>query len=112
MHYQLVAMQLIERGQLHLEDAVSDYVVQFTDLIVLDDVMKEDPKCVPAKEVVRIKHLLNFTSGMYYPMKDIHPERQMIQYSAPHDIDDPIGKFFNLVKVNRFVCLWVPVEDN
>jgi len=35
---------------------------------------------------------------MYYPVKDMHPERQMVQYSAPHDSCDPVGVFFKLVK--------------
>jgi len=86
---------------------VSDYVPQLTNLIVLDNVMKDDPSFVPAKEIIRIKHLLNFTSGMYYPIKDVmmHPEKQLTQYNAPHNKDDPIGEFFNLVKVNRFALL-------
>ena len=90
-----------------------DYVPQFTDLIVLDDVMKEDPSYVPAKEIVRIKHLLNFTSGMNYPWKDIQPERQIVAYSAPHNQDDPIGEFFKNVKVNDFinVLCWRKLEQ-
>jgi hypothetical protein len=82
-----------------LEDAVSDYVPQFTNLIVLDDIMKEEPSYAPAKEIVRIKHLLNFTSGFHYPFKDVHPGKQLIQYSSPHNKDDPIGEFFRLAKV-------------
>jgi len=94
----LAALQLIERGQLHRDDQVSDYLPQFTDLIVLDDVMKENPSYKPAKEVVRIKHLLSFTSGLSYPWKDINPERQISQYSSPHSKEDPIEEFFRLVK--------------
>ena len=78
---------------------MSDYLPQFTDLIVLDDVMKENPSFRPATEVVRIKHLLSFTSGLVYPWRDMNPERQIPQYSAPHSEEDPIGEFFRLVKV-------------
>ena len=100
---QLAALQLIERGLLHVDDPVSKYVPEFTNLIVLDDVMKEEPSYTPAKEIVTVKHLLNFTCGLFYPLKYIVPGMQLVQYSAPHNKDDPIGEFFRLVKVRGFV---------
>src|SRR6266508_3211473 len=82
-----------------MDDPVSKYVPEFTNLIVLDDVMKAYPAYTPAKKVVTVKHLLNFTCGLFYSWKDIVPGRQMVQYAAPHNKDDPIGEFFRLVKV-------------
>jgi CubicO group peptidase (beta-lactamase class C family) len=104
-------LQVIERGQLHLDDPVSDYVPQFTNLIVVDDVMKEHPSYVPAKETVRIKHLLNFTSGLNYPWTHMVPEKQIKQYSSPHNKEDPIGEFFRQVKASHFVSLPSAVKN-
>jgi CubicO group peptidase (beta-lactamase class C family) len=92
---------LIERGHLHEDDPVSDYVPEFTNLIVLDDITKEDPSHTPAKEIVRVKHLLNSTAGLFYSMRDLDCNGQTLPYSSPHSKEDPIGEFFRLLKVGK-----------
>ncbi len=100
---QLAALQLIERGHLHEDDPVSDYVPEFTNLIVFDDITEEDPSYTPAKEIVRVKHLLNFTAGLYYSSRDVDCNGwQILPYSSPHNKEDPIGEFFRLLKVSKF----------
>lgn len=98
---QLAALQLIERGQLRLEDPVSDYLPEFTNPIVLDNVVTDNPSFTPAKEVVRVKHLLNFTSGLNYPVQGGAPDKLPIPYTVPHSKEDPIGEFFKTVKVGE-----------
>jgi len=103
---QLAALQLIERGCIQVDDPVSKYVPEFTNLIVLDDVMKADPSYTPAKEVVTVKHLLNFTCGLFYPWEEIVKGEMIVQYSSPHNKEDPIGEFFRLVRVGIFIFIF------
>jgi CubicO group peptidase (beta-lactamase class C family) len=102
--FQLAALQLIERGHIREDDPVSDYVPEFTDLIILDDITREDPSYTPAKEIVRVKHLLNSTAGLFYSLRTLDCNGQTLPYSSPHSKEDPIGEFFRLVKVSN-MCL-------
>ncbi len=104
---QLAALQLIERGQLHPDDPVSDYLPEFTNPIILDNIATDNPSFTPAKEVVRVKHLLNFTSGLNYPVQGGAPDKLPIPYVVPHSKEDPIGEFFKNVKVTEsgYICM-------
>ncbi len=88
---------MIERGHLHEDDPVSDYVPEFTNLIVLDDITKGDPSYTPAKGIVRVKHLLNSTAGLFYSLRE-----RNLPYTSPHSKEDPIGEFFRLLKASKF----------
>lgn len=87
-----------------MDDPVSKYVPEFANPIVLDDVTKANPSYTPAKEVVTIKHLLNFTCGLFYPWGGMALGKMIVQYSSPQNKEDPIGEFFRLVKVG--ICLF------
>lgn len=54
----------------------------------------------PAKTVMRLKHLLNFSSGLFYAMKGFQPDQQSGAYIALHDKKDPIGHFLSVLKVS------------
>ena len=58
------AMQLVERGALNLDDAVSRYLPAFAELRVRDggDVR-------PAKRVMTVRHLMSMQSGMDYNLE-------------------------------------------
>ena len=53
----------------------------------------------PAQNVIRVKHLLNFTNGTFYPMKGASMSSQLEAYATLHPKDDHITGFFNVVKV-------------
>ena len=55
------AMQLIEKGLLSLDDAVSDYLPAFARLTVKDG----DAVC-PAKRVMTVRHLMSMSGGLTY----------------------------------------------
>ena len=58
------AMQLIEKGLLHLDDPVSDYLPEYANLTVADgDTVR------PAKNVMLIRHLMSMQGGLDY---DLH----------------------------------------
>ena len=62
----VVAMQLYEQGRIRLNDEVSRYIPEFADMRVLVGGNVDQPKTVPAREPVRIWHLLTHTAGLTY----------------------------------------------
>jgi len=97
----LAALQLIEQGKLHVDTPVSTYLPVFENPIiqVLDDIAAGKPSYTPATQVVLVRHLLNFSSGLFYPVKtQVHVLTKA--YSAPHDEEDPVGHFYNIIKVS------------
>ncbi|MBE5783725.1 MAG: beta-lactamase family protein [Clostridiales bacterium] len=58
------AMQLVERGLLHLDDPVSDYLPEYANLTVA-----EGDTVRPAKNVMLIRHLMSMQAGLDY---DLH----------------------------------------
>ncbi|RXW17483.1 hypothetical protein EST38_g8378 [Candolleomyces aberdarensis] len=118
----LAALQLIEAGNLLLEDPVSKYLPEFDNLIVIDDLpshvevstkggMAPTPSTIPpvpksvkyhpATNVMTVEHLMTFTSGISYSSsgtvvdwdKDIENA-----YTAPQDKADPVGGFIKDIK--------------
>ena len=93
---QLAALQLIEKGKLQVDSPVSAYLPVFENPIILDDSSAENPFFKPATKVVRVEHLLNFSSGLFYPSITVLP----YSYTAKHNEEDPVGHFYNLIKVS------------
>ncbi|KAF8169815.1 beta-lactamase/transpeptidase-like protein [Pholiota molesta] len=83
------ALQLIEQGKLKEDTPVSEFFPQFANPVVLDN---------PAQNVVLVKHLLNFTSGLFYPMIPDFGLKVPDSYAGNHDLKDPHSEFFSLVK--------------
>ncbi|PPQ93960.1 hypothetical protein CVT25_014871 [Psilocybe cyanescens] len=94
----LAALQLVERGKITLECPVSDYIPEFANLVVLDDQMADVPTYKPAKTIMRLKHILNFTSGLFYPMKGFRLDQQPEAYATPYNKDNPISQFLSIIK--------------
>ena len=76
--------------------------------IILDDFSEENPSFKPATKVVRVEHLLNFSSGLFYDGIIVLP----YSYTAKHDEEDPVGHFYIFIKVRRpsrcYKCLSFP----
>ncbi|KAF9045334.1 beta-lactamase/transpeptidase-like protein [Panaeolus papilionaceus] len=95
----LAALQLIERGQLSQDTPVSDYFEEFKNPIVVGNLENPSPNPQPAKTVLRVKHLLNFTSGLvYYPISELMSELPETYTHSYHEDEDPYAAFFKLVK--------------
>ena len=70
--------------------------------VIVEDEMAENLVYKPAQNVIRVKHLLNFTNGTFYPIKDHNLHSQLDAYATLHPKEDPITGFFNVVKVCDF----------
>ena len=101
LYPQLAALQLIEKGKLQGDTPVSTYLPVFENPIILDDITKEKSSFKPATKAVRVQHLLNFSSGLFYPITNpIHVLPNA--YTAPHQEEDPVGHFYNIIKVSLY----------
>ena len=92
----------MERGKITPEDPVVDYIPQMANPVILEDGMAENLVYTPAKNVIRVKHLLNFTNGLSYPLKGATRHNVMDAYATLHPKGDYITGFFNVVKVRAF----------
>ncbi|KAJ3515361.1 hypothetical protein NLJ89_g1810 [Agrocybe chaxingu] len=94
----LAALQLIERGLLDPSTPVSTFFPALANPIILDDIAAKESTYHPAKEGIKVAHLLNFSSGLYYPdMKNIGailPEAYTTTYGKEGGHD----KFFEILK--------------
>jgi len=101
---QLAALQLIERGKISPEDPVVDYLPQMANPVIIEDVMADNLVYKPAQNVIRLKHLLNFTNGTFYPVKGSTNDSLLPEaYAVLHPKDDHITGFFDVVKVCEFL---------
>ncbi len=64
----VAVMMLVEEGKLRLADKLSDYLPEFAEMTVATATGTE-----PAKQPIRIFHLLTHTSGMTYALYDSSP---------------------------------------
>ena len=61
-------MQLVEQGKIGLNDPVSKYIPEFSDMVVLTNFNESDSsyETVPVQNEITIHHLLTHTSGFAY----------------------------------------------
>ena len=90
---------MAEEGRLSVETPVSEYFPQFANPVVLDNIMSPNPTFKPAKNVVRVHHLINFTSGLFYPFTMDFGINMVPPYAREHDMNDPHSQFFSILKV-------------
>jgi len=95
---QIAALQLIEQGKFTQDTPVTDFFPEFANAVILDDIAAAHPTFKPVKTVMRVKHLLNFTSGLFYPIPPVKNASLPPAYLAAHEIDTH-AEFFKNVKV-------------
>ena len=95
----IAAFQLIEAGKLHLDTPVASIVPELANPVVLNlehsGMETGQPGFRPAGQEMRIRHLLNHSSGMgYRPEGDI-----LVPYATSYRQENPVGQFYDLLKV-------------
>ena len=104
----MAALKLVEQGKISFDTPVADYFIQFRNPIIVDRTDTTDPQkssFKPAETVVTLKHLLNFTSGLFYPTPSGRNTGSMANgYSSKemHLSEDPTTEFFRIVIVRLF----------
>ena len=94
---------------------MGDYLAEFRNPIIVDKVSTPETGFKPAETVVTLKHLLNFSSGLFYPgmatgtiiskMDDAYASKEM------HRAEDPASEFFRIIKVNCFSLFFFKKEQ-
>lgn len=78
------ALQLVEQGQVKLDEPVSKYLPKLANLEVLDGFDADGkPRLRPAKTAVTLKHLLTHTSGICYDTWDADMFRYTKSFTSP-----------------------------
>ena len=99
---QLATLKLVEQGKITFDTPVADYLPQLRNPIIVDRTDTQKTSFKPAQTVVTVKHLLNFTSGLFYPTE---PDANMTKgWSSKemHLSEDPTSEFFRIVIVRFF----------
>ena len=99
----MAALKLVEQGKITFDTPVADYFPEFRNPIIVDRTDTQKTSFKPAETIVTLKHLLNFTSGLFYPtgretasLSDGYSSKEM------HLSKDPISEFFRIVIVSLF----------
>lgn len=100
-------MQLVERGLLSVDTPVSEYFPVFKEAIILDDFASKTSTFTSAKGQIRIRHLLNHTSGLKYAERPPGVVKLGEAYThSYHEDEDPVDTFFKLLKVSYYMAGW------
>jgi CubicO group peptidase (beta-lactamase class C family) len=63
-------LTLYEEGRFHLDDPVSAFIPEFSELKVLEGMTERGPKLADLERPVTIRHLFTHTAGLCYPNPD------------------------------------------
>ena len=101
--FQLAALKLVEQGKVNFDTPVGDYLPEFRNPIIVDNTESQDTSFKPAERIVTLKHLLNFTSGLFYQRISNSLGLNTTYISKDiHRSDDPASEFFRVLTVRSF----------
>ena len=88
----VAAMQLWEEGRFELKDPVSRFLPEWEDVRVFREGTSLKPLATPAREPVRMWHLLTHTAGLTYGFHYAHPvdalyRAQGFEWTMPDGVD-------------------------
>ena len=93
----VATLQLVERGDLELEQAVADILPAFGELQILDGFDGEVPRLRAATQPVTLRHLLTHTSGCSYWFDN--PD--VLHYHRVTGVPDPLSGSAEMLRVPR-----------
>jgi CubicO group peptidase (beta-lactamase class C family) len=93
----VAALQLIERGELELEQPVTDILPAFGELPILDGFDLDVPRVREATRPVTLRHLLTHTSGCGYWFDN--PD--VLRYHRVTGVPDPLSGSAEMLRVPR-----------
>ncbi|KAF5325215.1 hypothetical protein D9619_009738 [Psilocybe cf. subviscida] len=95
----LAALKLVDQGKLTFDTPVGNYLPEFRNPIIVDKISTQKTTFRPANTVVTLKHLLNFSSGLFYPVvrENLFGLGQGYTSKEMHNTADPAASFFKIV---------------
>jgi len=96
----LAALKLLDQGKITLDTPVENYLPELRNPVIVDQSSEKETTFTPAKTAITVKHLLNFTSGLFYPFSAENPFALPEAYYSKdmHAAADPVSAFFDIVK--------------
>ena len=106
-------LQLVEKGQINLDDKIEKYIPAFKDAEVLTEVLKDSTcKTVPAKSAITIKQLLTHTSGIGYGFQDEKYNSLVIKNRVSEGFcEDSRSSMENTLKIAELPLLTEPEQN-
>ncbi|MEN3974838.1 serine hydrolase domain-containing protein [Emcibacter sp. SYSU 3D8] len=93
----VAVMMLVEEGKLRLNDKLSDHLPEFLDMKVATGDGPNGIVTEPAKQPIRIFHLLTHTSGMTYALYDTTPVGKLYDENDVMNAGRSTAEFVKLV---------------
>ena len=111
---QLAVLKLVEQGKITFDTPVADYFPEFRNPVIVDRTDTQKTSFKPAETVVTLKHLLNFTSGLFYPTGDEANMSKGCTSKEMHLAKDPTSEFFRIIIVRLFLLVdfWQEIALN
>jgi CubicO group peptidase (beta-lactamase class C family) len=99
----LAALKLVEQGKITFDTPIADYLPEFRNPIIVDRIDTQKTSFKPAETVVTLKHLLTFSSGLFYSIRrDTASLPKGYTSKEMHLSEDPTSEFFRTVNVRLF----------
>ena len=89
----VAVMMLYEAGNFHLDDPVSEFIPELSDLKVFAGMGQTGPRLVDQARPISIRHLLTHTSGLSYGFHQDSPVEQMYRDAKLSDPDSNLQAF-------------------
>lgn len=103
---QVAALKLIDQGKLKVDTPVSEYIPELADPVIVNDLNPtSETQSTPAKNIMTVKHLLNFSSGLFYPDKRGKPEDLVDAYCQSYSKGNAVSEFISYIKVCGPFCI-------
>jgi len=99
---QLAALKLIDLGKITFDTPVGDHLPEFRNPIIVDRTSTQKTAFRPAKTVVTVKHLLNSSSGLFYPLMVDDLYGMHYKSKDMHQAADPVAQFFRMLLYSQF----------
>ncbi|KAF9485646.1 beta-lactamase/transpeptidase-like protein [Pholiota conissans] len=95
----LAALKLIEDGKISLDTPLGDYLPEFRNPVIVDRTSTPKTTFRPAQTVITVKHLLNFSSGLFYPVvrDDLFALPEAYTSKAMYASSNPLQAFYRIL---------------
>ncbi|KAF9045568.1 beta-lactamase/transpeptidase-like protein [Panaeolus papilionaceus] len=95
----IAVLKVIDLGKLSYDTPVGDYLPAFKNPVVVDRTSTLNTTFKPAQTTVTVKHLLNFSSGLFYPVikDDLFSLPMAYTSKEVHAAADPLSEYFKIL---------------
>lgn len=104
-HVKLAALKLIEQGKLSFETNAEDFLPELRNPVIVDTDSQGKSVVTPAKTAITVNHLLNHSSGLFYPFVPETPyalPALFVNKEVHRAQANSVSKFLQLLRVSIY----------